>query len=71
MSLVLSNSEGKKGGIMNEKKSGNRVLISVLILLSMSIALVQSQKKSKDQPKYLYAHHQDDKKLQHLVVARA
>lgn len=55
---------------MNEKKSGNMVLVSVLILLSMSIALLQTQKKAKEPAKYLYAHH-SDKKMHHLVIARA
>lgn len=55
---------------MKEKKQGNVVLVSVLILLSISIALLQTHKKVKEQPKYIYAHHQM-KKLHSLVVAQA
>lgn len=52
---------------MKEKKPGNVALVSVLILLSISIALLQTQKKGKEHPKYLYAH-LEDKKINLLLA---
>jgi hypothetical protein len=46
---------------MKERKSGNSMLICVFVLLTMSVAILQIQKKPKEPAKHFYAH-QDTKK---------